>query len=210
LIKPDLNEELESDYTVSWNEVRTMSLSWSRVPSIRESAQLEQLPLPGHLLLPDFVNLRGKKMIFSLPCLEGSQEPGPGESPVTRTSHDRVPRFLCRRSCPETVQRVVRKGLVSPQKPCVSSKPTITAQTLPVRSSQKCWTQLPGSREHLELLPDLLRQLVCSSLKHLWKLSARIGRPAIFITRLTPATQSLSISHSLLGKKKSLIKALLH
>lgn len=169
-----------------------MSLTWSYVPSIWERAQLEQLQPPGHLLLPDVMNLRGEKLIFPFLCFEACGELSSGENSVTQTSHDRVPCFLLQRRCLETVQGVVRKGQVSPQKPFSPMAaqarnqlwlPKVSLSGIAKRALDAA-AMAPWStaRSTWWFLPDLLTQLVWSFLKHFWKLSTRAGRRAVFIT----------------------------
>lgn len=185
-----------------------------------ERAQLEQLRLPGHLLLPDVMNLRGKNLIFSFLRFEASPEPSPRESPVTGPSCDRVPHFLLQRSC----ARSGEEGVCLPSKillprGCASSKLTVTAQTLPLGSSQKsagrsCRGSLEHSEEHWAVSASPSHAVSLQLFKTPLKTSSSNRQAGCLSnTVLTTATQSLSILHSLLGQKeinKSLIKALLH
>lgn len=109
----------------------------------------------------------------------------------------------------------MRKGLVSPQKKILlphgnrSSKLTVTAQTLPIRSSQKsvgcsCHGSLENSKEHLAVSAWPAHTVSLQRFKTPLKTFC-LNRQASYIYNsvLTTATESLNILHRLLENEKN-------
>lgn len=162
-----------------------MLLTWSCVRSSWEWAQLEQLRLPGHLLLPDVMNLKEEKWSFPLSAFKQAESLAQGKAQSHRQVVTGFPASYSRdvlRQCKEPWER----GRSPPKNPsnwgCASSEPTATAQTLPLSGAAKsvghsCHGTLKHSKElsaastwpsHTELVKTPLKTYS--------------GRPAIFIT----------------------------
>lgn len=185
-----------------------MLLTWSCVRSSWEWAQLEQLRLPGHLLLPDVMNLKEEKWSFPLSAFKQAESLAQGKAQSHRQVVTGFPASLLQR-CAETVQGPVRKGQISPQKSfklglCKLRTNCNCPNSPSVRSSQECWTQLPW---HLKTQQGALSSFYLTfSHRAFQNTFENLLRQASYIYNiiLTTATQRLSILHSLLGKKSPL------
>lgn len=162
-----------------------MLLTWSCVLSSWEWAQLEQLWLPGHLLLPDVMNLKEEKLSFPFSALKQAESLAQRKA-QSHTSCDWVLCFLLQRYA-ETVQGDVRKRQISLKYPstwgCASSEPTAaTAPTLPLSGvAESAGHSCRGTLEHSKEFSAASAWPSCTELFKT-PLKTYSGRPAVFIT----------------------------